>query len=208
MSSTPSPLGAAAAVLPARHASRKIVTALFIDLVGSTGLADSLDVEAFRALMERYFTEAAAVITRHGGFLEKFIGDAVMAVFGVPELHEDDALRAVTAAVEVRSRLAALDDEFRAAWGTTIAVRAGVESGEAMVSGNSADDLRVSGPALNTAARLEQLARPGEVVVGQPASPLVRAAAVAAPLGALALRGKQRDVASWAVRQVICSAAG
>jgi class 3 adenylate cyclase/tetratricopeptide (TPR) repeat protein len=198
----------AAAVRARRLASRKIVTALFVDLVGSTSLADALDVEAYRALMERYFAEASAVITRHGGFLEKFIGDAVMAVFGVPELHEDDALRAVTAAVDIRSRLAALDDEFRDTWGTTIAVRAGVESGEAVVSGSAVDDLRVSGPALNTAARLEQLAEPGEVVVGQAAYPLVRAAVVADPLGELELRGKRQDVAAWAVHEVIRGAAG
>ncbi len=202
------PRTAGVAVLPSRHASRKIVTALFVDLVGSTSLAETLDVEAFQALMDRYFAEASAVITRHGGFLEKFIGDAVMAVFGVPDLHEDDALRAVTAAVEIRSRLAEADDEFRAAWGTTIAVRAGVESGEAMVTGGVAGDLHVSGPALSTAARLEQLAAPGEVVVGQAAYPLVGAAVVADALGPVELRGKRSEVAAWVVHSVIPGAAG
>ncbi len=197
-----------AAVLSGPHVSRKIVTALFVDLVGSTGLAERLDVEAYRALMDRYFAEASTVIRRHGGFLEKFIGDAVMAVFGVPGLHEDDALRAVTAAVEIRDRLAEVAGEFEAAWGTAVAVRAGVESGEAVVTAGTGDDLHVAGPALSTAARLEQLAAPGEVVVGADAYQLVRDAVDADPLGPLELRGKRRNVPAWAVRGVIRGAAG
>jgi class 3 adenylate cyclase/tetratricopeptide (TPR) repeat protein len=196
------------AVLPAARPSRKIVTALFVDVVGSTSLAERLDVEAYRALMERYFAEASAVIGRHGGFLEKFIGDAVMAVFGVPDLHEDDALRAVSAAVEIRARLAALAGEFEGTWGVAIAVRTGVDSGEAVVSARGTGDLSVAGPALSTAARLEQLAAPGEVLIGEAVYPLVRAAVVADPVGPVELRGTGRETTVWRVHDVVPGAAG
>ena len=91
----------------------KTVTILFSDWVGSTALGENLDPEALRFVQERYFDQAAAVILRHGGTVEKFIGDAVMAVFGVPQVHEDDALRAVRAAVELRDALAALNEHLQ-----------------------------------------------------------------------------------------------
>src|SRR5689334_23414689 len=97
--------------------SRKVVTVLFSDIQGSTRLGEVLDPESLRDMMSRYFAEVRRVIERHEGVVEKFIGDAVVAVFGLPRVHEDDALRAVRAADEIRTTLAALNDEFAAIWG-------------------------------------------------------------------------------------------
>ena len=143
------------------HGSRKIVTVLFADLVNSTVLAEELDPESLRSLMERYFGVADELISRNGGYVEKFIGDAVMAVFGIPTLHEDDALRAVTSAVMLQERIDSLNTEFLAGWGTTIAVRIGVDSGEAIAAVRDKDQLYVTGPTVTTAARLQQVAAPG-----------------------------------------------
>ncbi|HCP62009.1 MAG TPA: guanylate cyclase, partial [Actinobacteria bacterium] len=110
--------------------TRKTVTVVFADVTGSTSLGERLDPESLRHVMERYFDAMKAVIERHGGSVEKFIGDAVMAVFGIPRLHEDDALRAVRAADDMRSALDALNQEFQAERGVTIAIRTGVNTGE------------------------------------------------------------------------------
>jgi class 3 adenylate cyclase/tetratricopeptide (TPR) repeat protein len=190
------------------HGSRKIVTVLFVDMVDSTVLADELDAESFRALMDRYFQAADEVVARHGGYVEKFIGDAVMAVFGIPKLHEDDALRAVTAAVELRDRVAAMNEEFRQAYGRTVAIRTGVESGEAMASVRGRGELYVTGPTVNTAARLEQAADPATILIGGATYHLVRDAVLADGPRVLALKGKRDDVTAWAVRGVIPGAAG
>ena len=127
---------------------RKTVTVLFCDVAGSTARAERLDPEATRAVMARYFETARAAIERHGGIVEKFIGDAVMAVFGVPQLHEDDALRAVRAAIEIRD-------------GVELDVRIGVNTGQ-VVTG--AGDTLVTGDAVDIAARLEQAAEAGDVL--------------------------------------------
>ena len=105
---------------PGRGAAetRKIVTVLFSDLAGSTALGDELDPESLRQLMTRYFQEMGVVVRRHGGTTEKFIGDAIMAVFGVPRLHEDDALRAVRAAVAMRRALEGLNERVRGSLGS------------------------------------------------------------------------------------------
>jgi class 3 adenylate cyclase/tetratricopeptide (TPR) repeat protein len=188
--------------------SRKIVTVLFADMVDSTALAEDLDAEAFRALMDRYFAAAEDAVARHGGYVEKFIGDAVMAVFGIPKLHEDDALRAVTAAVELRDRIRALAEEFTAAYGQTVVLRMGVESGEAVAGVRSESALYVTGPTVSTAARLEQAAPPGAILIGEATYDLVRDAVVAEQHGALALKGKRKMVTTWAVQSVIPGAAG
>jgi len=106
------------------------VTVLFSDVTGSTALGERLDPESLRAVMARYFDLARAVVERHGGSVEKFIGDAVMAVFGIPVLHEDDALRAVRAAAELRAGLAALNEGLAHDFGTTLELRIGVNTGE------------------------------------------------------------------------------
>ena len=109
---------------------RKTVTLVFCDVADSTPLGEQLDPEALRGVWSRYHETAQSVLERHGGTIEKFVGDAVLAVFGIPVVHEDDALRAVRAAVELRGELAHLNDELEAAFGIRIGVRTGVHTGE------------------------------------------------------------------------------
>src|SRR5919206_2554884 len=141
---------------------RKTATLLFCDVTGSTALGERLDPESTRELMLRYFDEMRAVIERHSGTVEKFIGDAVMAVFGVPVAHEDDALRAVRAASEMLERLDALNDEFEGRFGARIGLRIGINTGEVLAGDTGGSEGFVSGDAVNVAARLEQTAGVGE----------------------------------------------
>jgi class 3 adenylate cyclase/tetratricopeptide (TPR) repeat protein len=173
----------------APHELRKTVTIVFCDLTGSTALGESLDPERLRVLLAGYFERMKAIVERHGGGVEKFIGDAVMAVFGVPVLHEDDALRGVRAAVEMRDALPGLG----------LRGRIGVMTGE-VVTG--VEEHLVTGDAVNVAARLEQAAQPGEVLVGEPTLALVRDAADVEPVGPLELKGKAERVAAYRVLQV------
>ena len=160
---------------------RKTVTVLFCDLTGSTALGESIDPERLRALLARYFERMQEIVERHGGTVEKFIGDAVMAVFGVPLAHEDDALRAVRAAVEMRDALPDLG----------LQGRIGVTTGQ-VVTGT--EERLATGDAVNVAARLEQSAQPGEVLIGQPTLDLVREAVEVEPLEPLELKGKAEPV--------------
>ncbi len=137
---------------------RKTVTIVFSDLKGSTALGEQLDSESLREVMTRYFDEMKAVLESHGGTIEKFIGDAVMAVFGLPRVHEDDALRAVRAAAEMKTALAHLNEELETIYGVRLANRTGVNTGE-VVSGDMTTGQRlVTGDTVNVAARLEQAA--------------------------------------------------
>src|SRR5947207_86178 len=146
---------------------RKTVTVLFSDLVDSTALGSALDPEALRRLMSRYFEEMSAVLIRHGGTVEKYIGDAIMAVFGIPVVREDDALRALRAASEMRDRLVVLNEEVERIWGVRIATRTGVNSGE-VVAGDGADGhLFATGEAVNVAKRLEEVAQSEEILIGE-----------------------------------------
>ena len=178
---------------------RKTVTALFCDLVGSTSLGERTDPESLRALLERYFAAMRAALERHGGTVEKFIGDAVVAFFGVPVTREDDALRAVRAAFDMQRDLAELNPELSERWGVELAVRIGVNTGEVLVSGAAEHTV---GDAVNVAARLEQTAGPGEVLVGEETWRLVREWAEAEPVAPLELKGKQEAVPAWRVRSV------
>jgi class 3 adenylate cyclase/tetratricopeptide (TPR) repeat protein len=172
-----------AAPAPAR-AQRKTVTVLFCDLTGSTALGETLDPERLRVLLARYFERMRAIVERHGGSVEKFIGDAVMAVFGVPVLHEDDALRAVRAAVEMRDALPELGIEGRI----------GAMTGE-VVTGT--EERLATGDAVNVAARLEQAAQAGEVLVGEPTLALVEGAVDVEPVEPLVLKGKAEPVPAY-----------
>ena len=134
------------------------MTVLFCDVTGSTALGERLDPESLRGVMAHYFDAARLVVERHGGSVEKFIGDAVMAVFGIPVLHEDDALRAVRAAAELRDGLAVLNERLLREYGTTLELRIGVNTGE-VVTGT--EERLATGDAVNVAARLEQAAQPG-----------------------------------------------
>ena len=151
--------------------TRKVVTIVFSDLKGSTSLGEALDSEALREVMTRYFDAMRAELERHGGVIEKFIGDAVMAVFGLPRLHEDDALRAVRAASGMQAALEELNGELQRVYGVQLANRTGVNTGE-VVAGDPATGQRlVTGDAVNVAARLEQAAGEREVLLGEPDLP-------------------------------------
>src|SRR5947209_10079882 len=143
-------------------AHRKVVTVLFCDVVGSTALGESTDPEALRALLARYFERMRGIVESHGGTVEKFIGDAVMAVFGVPVAHEDDALRACRAAVEMRDALPELGVQGRIS----------VNTGEVLTG---TVERLATGDAVNVAARLEQAAAPGEILIGEETLALVAA---------------------------------
>src|ERR671931_2634636 len=154
--------------------ARKTVTVVFTDVTGSTSLGEQLDPEALRGVMARYFETAQSVLERHGGTVEKFIGDAVMAVFGMPTMHEDDALRAVRAAAELRDELEHLNEELERRWGVRLANRTGVNTGEVVAGDPSAGQRLVVGDAVNVAARLEQAAPESDVLIGDTTYRLVR----------------------------------
>jgi class 3 adenylate cyclase/tetratricopeptide (TPR) repeat protein len=168
---------------------RKTVTVIFCDVTGSTALGESVDPEALRGLLARYFERMKAIVERHGGTVEKFIGDAVMAVFGVPVAHEDDALRAVRAAAEMRDALPELD----------VQARIGVNTGK-VVTGT--EERLATGDAVNVAARLEQAAQPGEVLLGAPTLALVRDAVEVEEVEPLALKGKSEPVSAYRLLRV------
>src|SRR5438876_4648944 len=144
---------------------RKMVTVLFADLVDSTGLAQRLDAERSRELLGRFFDAASDELTALRGRPEKFIGDAVMAVFGLPQVHEDDALRAVRAGLAIRERVRRLCEELGLA--TPLEIRVGIESGEAATGTGPDGQLLVTGSVVNAAARLQTAAAPGEVLAGE-----------------------------------------
>jgi class 3 adenylate cyclase/tetratricopeptide (TPR) repeat protein len=176
---------------------RKTVTVVFSDLVGSTPLGERLDPESLREVLTRYYDRAAEVLARHGGTVAKFIGDAVMAVYGIPQLHEDDALRAVRGAAELGDALAELNGELEAAWGVRLALRTGVNTGEVVVGDAVHGQEIVVGDAVNVAARLEQAAGPGEVLIGEQTWRLVRDAATVEPVAPLAVKGKGDPVEAF-----------
>jgi class 3 adenylate cyclase len=169
-----------AEVAPARE-QRKVVTVLFCDVTGSTALGETLDPESLRTLLARYFEHMKAIVERHGGTVEKFIGDAVMAVFGVPVVHEDDALRALRAAQDMRAAFPGLGIEGRI----------GVMTGE-VVAGT--EERLATGDAVNVAARLEQAALPGEILLGAETYALTRDAVDVEPVEPLGLKGKAEPV--------------
>jgi class 3 adenylate cyclase/tetratricopeptide (TPR) repeat protein len=181
---------------------RKTVTVLFADVTGSTALGERLDPEAIRGVMSRYFDEARAAVEAHGGTVEKFIGDAVMAVFGVPAVHEDDALRALRAAAQMREALAALNAELERDWGARIAVRTGVNTGEVVAGDPSSGQTFVTGDAVNVAARLEQAAEPGEILIGEETHRLVRDAVRVELVEPLELKGKTERIPAWRLLEV------
>src|SRR4249920_161260 len=181
-------------VEPARE-QRKVVTVLFCDLVGSTALGESTDPEALRARMRRYFEDLRVILERHGGTVEKFVGDAVMAVFGIPVSHEDDALRAVRAASEMRVAIAEHGLE----------ARIGINTGEVVVGGEG--ETLVTGDAVNVAARLEQAAGATETLIGAETRLLVRDAVKVEAVEPLALKGKSEPVGAYRLLEVIGDAA-
>ena len=197
-----------ALALPALAAAppqRKLATILFADLADSTGLAVSLDPETWRGVQRRYFEAASAAVGRHGGTTEKFAGDAVMAVFGTPIAHEDDALRAARAAVEARDAVAGLDETLERELGIRLDVRIGLATGEVLSGGATGEPL-VTGPAVNVAARLQQAAAPGEIAVDELTRRLTVGAGRFDELGRLELRGLRQPVRAFRLVGLVAGA--
>jgi class 3 adenylate cyclase/tetratricopeptide (TPR) repeat protein len=176
---------------------RRSVTIVFCDLVGSTALGEQLDPEALRSVILRYHATMRTVVERHGGSVAKFVGDALMAVFGLRAIHEDDALRAVKAALEMRVRLEELNSELARSWGVRLATHTGVNTGEVVIGDPSQGAELIFGDAVNVAARLQQAAAIGDVLVGPLTATLVRAEVDLEPVAPLALKGKQQPVDAY-----------
>ena len=195
--------GAPLAPPSARREGRRTVTIVFSDLKGSTSLGEQLDSESLREALGVYFDEMRAIIERHGGTVEKFIGDAIMAVFGLAAVREDDALRAVRAARDMQLRLVQVNADLRQRWGIALENRTGVNTGE-VVAGDPATGQRlVTGDTVNTAARLEQAAPVGEVLLGQITYDFVRDAVDVEPVEALELKGKADKVKAYRLIEVV-----
>jgi class 3 adenylate cyclase len=173
---------------------------LFADLVGFTTLAEDRDPESTRELLTRYFDAARDAIERHGGTVEKFIGDAVMAVWGTPVAHEDDAERAVRAALELVKDVSTLSPQLQA--------RAGVLSGEAAVTLGATNQGMVAGDLVNTAARLQGVAEPGTVLVGEPTMRAAERAVMFEEVGEHSLKGKLAPVPAWRAVRVVAQRGG
>jgi class 3 adenylate cyclase len=184
-----------AALSASGQARRRLVTALFCDLVGSTTLGEQHDPEVLRPILDGYFTEMRSAVEGHGGRVEKFIGDAVVAVFGLPVAHEDDALRAVRAGMDMQERMQTLNE----ASPIPLSARIGITTGEVLVPG---DGKPIIGDAMNTASRLQSGASPGSVLIGEPTWRLVRDAVVAEAVEPLNAKGKAEPVPAWRVLEV------
>jgi class 3 adenylate cyclase len=187
-------------------AERRLVSVLFADLVGFTGISDKRDPEQVRELLGRYFDIAREKIERYGGEVEKFIGDAVMAVWGTPVAHEDDAERAVRAALDVVDGVAALGAEMPELG--TLRARAAVLTGEAAVTLGAIGQGMVAGDMVNTASRLQSVAEPGQVLVGEGTYQSASSAIVFEPVGEQLLRGKELAIPAWRAVRVVAGRAG
>jgi len=170
---------------------RKLVTVLFADLVDSTALAESIDPERLRWLLSTYFKAMAEVIERWGGTIQKYIGDAIMAVFGVPAVREDDPERGLRAAMAMLDRLGSLNDELEARHGVRLSVRIGVNTGDVIApAGEVGAALIVAGDAVNVAARLQAAASPNGILAGHRTHDAARTAIEFGDPVDLALKGK------------------
>ncbi len=185
---------------------RKTVTIVFCDLKGSTELADQLDSEAVREVLALYFSAMKPVLERHGGTIEKYIGDAIMAVFGLPRMHEDDALRAVRAADDMREALEELNVTLRAGFGVTLENRTGVNTGEVVTGDTGGSQRLATGDTVNVAARLEQVAPVGEVLIGESTYRLVRESVEVVPVEPLTLKGKPEPAPAYRLLSVTADA--
>ncbi len=196
--------GAAPVVPAAPYTERRLVSVLFVDLVGFTGFAEDRDAEDVRTVLSRYFDLAADAVQCHGGIVEKYIGDAVMAVWGTPLAHEDDAERAVRAALEIVPDVAALGREL----GLPLQARAAVLTGEAAASIGAVDQALVTGDLVNTASRLQGAAEPGTVLVGERTYRAASRAVAFVPVEPLMLKGKHESVPAWRAVRVMSERGG
>jgi class 3 adenylate cyclase len=196
------------AAAPLGHERRKVVTVIFADVVGSTALGERVDPETLRWAMQRWFERMRDAIERHGGAVENYVGDAVMGVFGIPVVHEDDALRAMRAAAAMRDEAIALRYELRRERGVELAMRVGVNTGEAVTGSTLIGGSFTAGDIVNVAARLEQAARPGEILLGGDTFRLVRHAVDAAPVAPLKVKGKRAALEAFRLIDVASGAHG
>ncbi|MCW2932918.1 MAG: adenylate/guanylate cyclase [Actinomycetia bacterium] len=188
--------------------TRKRVSILFLDVVGYTALAERLDPEPLRLIMDRYFAACATAITDHGGAVEKFIGDAVLAVFGATAAHEDDAARAVRAGASALGGLAELNAELDAGYGVALEARCGICTGEVVVILLPGGDFRVVGDAVNTASRLQGAAGAGEILLDADTAAMVRSVVGVEPVAPLTLKGKAHAVPAWRVTDAATATEG
>ncbi len=191
--------GTPLAVGQAGRESRKKVSMLFMDIVGSTTLAERMDPEALRQIMDTYFAACGAAIADHGGVVEKFIGDAILAVFGATVAREDDAVRAVRAAVTALGALRDLSAELMASYQVSLEARCGICTGDVVVTLLATGDFRVIGDAVNTASRLQNAAPPGGILLDAATAAMARSQVAIEPVAPLALKGKAQAVRAWRV---------
>ncbi|MFN2627830.1 MAG: AAA family ATPase [Gaiellaceae bacterium] len=192
-----------AARAPAPPSARKTVTVLFCDVADSTKLGEQLDPESLRGVMMQWFDAMRAVLERQGGTVEKFIGDAVMAVFGVPQVHEDDALRAAAAAAHMQAAAGLLSEKLERQFGLELLIRIGVNTGEVVAGDPTAGQALVTGDAVNVAKRLEQAAPAGGVLIGEQTRRLVANAVVVERAKDLSLKGRSQSVEAWRLVSVV-----
>ena len=197
------PSGLAATAKPV--AARRVTSVLFGDLVSFTTLSESRDTEDVRELLSSYFEECRRIVDRYGGTIEKFIGDAVMAVWGVPTAHEDDAERAVRAGLELTTAVEALGEKQRA---PGLSMRVGIVTGEVAVTIGAQQQGMVAGDAVNTASRVQSAAAPGQVWVDETTRLLTSSAITYVDVGSHTLKGKAEPMPLWAVRAVVASIGG
>jgi class 3 adenylate cyclase len=187
---------------------RKMVTVIFCDVTGSTALGERLDAESLHGVMAGYYVRMREVLERHGGTVREFLGDAVMAVFGVPVVHEDDPIRAVRAAVEMAEAVQKLNSTLEDRWGVTLQVHTGVNTGEVVTGDPFTSDALVIGDAVNVASRLEEAADPGEILLGSATHRLVGDAVQVESVGPLTLKGKGAPVPAWRLVRMIDATPG
>ncbi len=194
-----SPLAPAGQWYPTEE--RKVVTVLFVDLSDFSVLGGTLDPETTRTIVARFFAAAREEIRRFGGSVEKFIGDAVMAVFGLPAAHEDDPTRAIEAALAIRRRLETLNETFRTEFGVAVSIHVGINTGEVLAAAGPAEgrDFLITGDAVNVAARLHELARPNQILIGERTYRFGRRVFDFRPAGALSMKGRDQPLAAWEV---------
>jgi class 3 adenylate cyclase/tetratricopeptide (TPR) repeat protein len=186
-------------------AARRVTSVLFGDLVGFTSLSETRDTEEVRELLSRYFEESRRIVSRYGGTVEKFIGDAVMAVWGVPTAHEDDAERAVRAGLELVDAVTVLGESEGV---SGLAMRVGIVTGEVAVTIGASQQGMVAGDAVNTASRVQSVAEPGQVWVDETTRLLTTSAITYVDVGSHALKGKADPIPLWSVRAVVAAMGG
>jgi class 3 adenylate cyclase len=194
--------GTALGTAPVAQERRKVVTIVLSDLVGSTNLGERLDPETLRQVLARYFEAMSDVLMCHEGASQRFIGDAVMAVFGIPTVHEDDALRAIRAANEMRAALRELNEQLDLRWGVRLQARTGVNTGEVIAGDPSQGEDFVSGEAVNVATLLEQSAPPREILIGEQTLELARGAVLVQAVEPLEVEGRSHPVRAFRLLDV------